>query len=219
MRGLRRHHGQSYVRWSQELIADFFPAYLAEHRARPHQPSHAARCRTSRRSAAARTTAACTWTPSRRSRWPDGASCGCSTTSIRPAPGASGRSPTAAFEDFAERFRHRARRLLPGEARLLESLSLTKCRRTDYDQIMLGMHDAAKRDRSYQATAPRALRLVPGRCDLARLHRPDPARGGQRPVRAGADLLRAGRDAGRAGRLAAAHPRAPLGRAAGLSPA
>lgn len=59
------------------------------------------------------------------------------------------------FNDFAERFRHRARRLLPGEAALLESLSLTKCRRTDYDQIMLGMHDAAKRDRLYQATAPR----------------------------------------------------------------
>jgi hypothetical protein len=59
------------------------------------------------------------------------------------------------FEGFAERFSHRARRLLPGEAALLESLSLTKCRRTDYDQIMLGMHDAAKRDRRYQATASR----------------------------------------------------------------
>jgi hypothetical protein len=27
--------------------------------------------------------------------------------------------------------------------------------RTDYDQIMLGMHDAAKRDRAYQSSAPR----------------------------------------------------------------
>ncbi|HZZ88579.1 MAG TPA: Kdo hydroxylase family protein [Caulobacteraceae bacterium] len=66
------------------------------------------------------------------------------------------------FEDFAQRFRHRARRLLPGEAALLETLSLTKCRRTDYDQIMLGMHDAAKRDRSYQATAPRRHVSFPG---------------------------------------------------------
>ena len=66
------------------------------------------------------------------------------------------------FQDFAERFRHRARRLLPGEAALLESLSLTKCRRTDYDQIMLGMHDAAKRDRDYQATAPRRFVSFPG---------------------------------------------------------
>ena len=59
------------------------------------------------------------------------------------------------FEDFALRFRGKARRLLPGEAAVLESLSLTKCRRTDYDQIMLGMHDAAKRDRDYQRDAPR----------------------------------------------------------------
>ena len=66
------------------------------------------------------------------------------------------------FEDFALRFRHRARRLYPGEARLLEGLSLTKCRRTDYDQIMLGMHDAAKRDRGYQATAPRRFVSFPG---------------------------------------------------------
>jgi hypothetical protein len=59
------------------------------------------------------------------------------------------------FEDYAKRFQGRARRLLPGEAAMLEGLSLTKCRRTDYDQIMLGMHDAAKRDRTYQRTAPR----------------------------------------------------------------
>ncbi|HXQ17122.1 MAG TPA: Kdo hydroxylase family protein [Caulobacteraceae bacterium] len=65
------------------------------------------------------------------------------------------------FEGFAQRFRHRARRLLPGEAVLLESLSLTKCRRTDYDQIMLGMHDAAKRDRDYQATAQRRFVSFP----------------------------------------------------------
>jgi len=59
------------------------------------------------------------------------------------------------FEDYARRFQDRARRLLPGEARMLEGLSLTKARRTHYDQIMLGMHDAAKRDRGYQQSAPR----------------------------------------------------------------
>jgi len=59
------------------------------------------------------------------------------------------------FEDFARRFSRRARRLLPGEAQVLRRLSLTKCLRTDYDQIMLGMHDAAKRDSVYQRTAPR----------------------------------------------------------------
>lgn len=59
------------------------------------------------------------------------------------------------FEDFAVRFQTKARRLYPGEAAVLQGLSLTKCRRTDYDQIMLGMHDAAKRDRDYQTQAPR----------------------------------------------------------------
>jgi len=59
------------------------------------------------------------------------------------------------FEDFARRFSGRARRLLPGEARVLRGLALTKSLRTDYDQIMLGMHDAAKRDRNYQRTASR----------------------------------------------------------------
>ena len=59
------------------------------------------------------------------------------------------------FEDFALRFRSKARRLYPGEAAVLEGLSLTKSRRTDYDQIMLGMHDAAKRDRDYQSQAQR----------------------------------------------------------------
>src|SRR5579871_2303617 len=65
------------------------------------------------------------------------------------------------FEDFARRFRGRARRLWPGEAALLRGLSLTKCLRTDYDQIMLGMHDAAKRDRAYQRTAPRRYVAFP----------------------------------------------------------
>lgn len=65
------------------------------------------------------------------------------------------------FEDYACRFRRRTRRLLPGEAAVLERLSLTKCRRTHYDQIMLGMHDAAKRDRDYQASAPRRYVAFP----------------------------------------------------------
>jgi hypothetical protein len=65
------------------------------------------------------------------------------------------------FEDYARRFQRKTRRLLPGEAAVLESLSLTKSRRTDYDQIMLGMHDAAKRDSVYQRTAPRRYVAFP----------------------------------------------------------
>jgi len=59
------------------------------------------------------------------------------------------------FEAYAQRFLKRSRRLMPGEAVLLERLSLTKTRRTDYDQIMLCMHDAAKGDADYQRMAPR----------------------------------------------------------------
>ncbi len=66
------------------------------------------------------------------------------------------------FEDYARRFQTRTRRLLPGEARVMEGLSLTKSRRTHYDQIMLGMHDAAKRDRGYQQSAPRRYVSFPG---------------------------------------------------------
>ncbi|MFI4933112.1 MAG: Kdo hydroxylase family protein [Caulobacterales bacterium] len=65
------------------------------------------------------------------------------------------------FEDYARRFLPRARRLFPGEASLLRRLTLTKSRRTDYDQIMLSMHDAAKQDRGYQTTAPRRLVSFP----------------------------------------------------------
>jgi hypothetical protein len=65
------------------------------------------------------------------------------------------------FEDYARRFLGRARRLLPGEAALLHGLTLTKVRRTNYDQIMLSMHDAAKGDRHYQQTAPRRMVSFP----------------------------------------------------------
>jgi hypothetical protein len=62
-----------------------------------------------------------------------------------------------AFEAHARRFQRRIRRLAPGEAALLEGLGLTKSRRTNYDQAMLCLHDAAKRDADYQASAPRRL--------------------------------------------------------------
>jgi hypothetical protein len=65
------------------------------------------------------------------------------------------------FEDYARRFLGRARRLLPGEAAVLHGLTLTKVRRTNYDQIMLSMHDAAKGDRNYQQTAPRRMVSFP----------------------------------------------------------
>ena len=59
------------------------------------------------------------------------------------------------FEAYARRWLPRVRRNLPGEAWALERLKITKSRRTDYDALMLGLHDRAKLDGGYQATAPR----------------------------------------------------------------
>jgi hypothetical protein len=150
-----------YAEWANELIAEFFPAYQAE--------LEFGRTSLRRRSVQDEPPL---------SRRKDDRSLHLDAFTSQPVAGRrilrvfSNIDPTGAerewaiadggFEDFAQRFRHRARRLMPGEAALLESLSLTKCRRTDYDQIMLGMHDAAKRDRGYQATAPRRFVSFPG---------------------------------------------------------
>jgi hypothetical protein len=150
-----------YVKWSQDLLAAFFPGYLKDIELG----------RTSLRTRSVQEEPPL-------SRRKDDRSLHLDAFTSQPVggrrilrvfcnvdPSGAGREWAIAdggFEDFAQRFRHRARRLLPGEARVLEGLSLTKCRRTDYDQIMLGMHDAAKRDRAYQATAPRRFVSFPG---------------------------------------------------------
>jgi len=150
-----------YAAWSRDLIAEFFPPYLAQ--------LEVGRTSLRRRSVQEEPPL---------SRRKDDRSLHLDAFTSQPVAGRrilrvfNNVDPTGAdrewaiadggFEDFAERFRRRARRLLPGEAALLETLSLTKCRRTDYDQIMLGMHDAAKRDRGYQATAPRRFVSFPG---------------------------------------------------------
>ena len=59
------------------------------------------------------------------------------------------------FSDFAATFLPRLSSPLPGSAWLLDTLGMTKGRRSRYDQIMLGLHDAAKRDEQYQRNAPR----------------------------------------------------------------
>lgn len=59
------------------------------------------------------------------------------------------------FEDHARRFIAKARLPLPGESRLLHALGVTKARRTAYDWLMLGLHDAAKLDADYQREALR----------------------------------------------------------------
>ena len=55
------------------------------------------------------------------------------------------------FEDTAKEFAPRVKPPLPGSAALLRALRITKSRRSHYDHLMLGMHDAMKRDTAYQA--------------------------------------------------------------------
>ncbi|HUA76735.1 MAG TPA: Kdo hydroxylase family protein [Acetobacteraceae bacterium] len=67
------------------------------------------------------------------------------------------------FPDFAEKFLPRVTTGWAGSAWLIERLGLTKGRRSAYDTIMLGLHDAMKRDARYQAEAPHAaLSFPPG---------------------------------------------------------
>jgi hypothetical protein len=67
------------------------------------------------------------------------------------------------FADYAARFLPKARPLAPGQAWLMQALGLTKARRSAYDQLMLGLHDAAKASDAYQTGAPReTLAFPPG---------------------------------------------------------
>ncbi len=67
------------------------------------------------------------------------------------------------FSDFAGKFLPRLRHPLPGSAWFMERIGLTKGRRSPYDFLMLGLHDAGKLDTEYQRAAPRVkLAFPPG---------------------------------------------------------
>jgi len=67
------------------------------------------------------------------------------------------------FEAVARRFLPRIRRQIPGEARWLSALHVTKGLRSPYDHLMLGLHDRAKADLDYQANCPQqVVRFAPG---------------------------------------------------------
>lgn len=57
------------------------------------------------------------------------------------------------FEAYARRWLDNVRRPWPGEARLLQAVGITRGRRSDYDALMLGLHDRAKLDDRYQREA------------------------------------------------------------------
>jgi hypothetical protein len=67
------------------------------------------------------------------------------------------------FADFAAQFLPRLRAMPPGQAWAMQVLGLTRGRRSRYDHLMLGLHDAGKLDAAYQERAPRvALTFPPG---------------------------------------------------------
>ena len=67
------------------------------------------------------------------------------------------------FEAVARRFLPRIRRQIPGEARWLAALHVTKGVRSPYDHLMLGLHDRAKADPDYQANCSQQIvRFAPG---------------------------------------------------------
>ncbi len=97
------------------------------------------------------------------------------------------------FPDFARQFLPRTGSALPGSAWLLERLGITKGRRSEYDRIMLRLHDPGKLDAAYQSDGAEGRRGIPRGHHLALLHRPGAARGARRTLRAGADVPFAGR--------------------------
>jgi hypothetical protein len=58
------------------------------------------------------------------------------------------------FEDVAKRYASKARQPLPLEPWLFDLLGITRGRRSEYDYLMLGLHDGAKLDSRYQAESP-----------------------------------------------------------------
>lgn len=67
------------------------------------------------------------------------------------------------FGSMAEKFLPRLPGYSPLSARLLAALRITKARRSEYDHLMLHLHDALKQDEGYQASAPQAdVEFLPG---------------------------------------------------------
>jgi len=67
------------------------------------------------------------------------------------------------FEAMAEHFLPRVRGMQHFEAAILAALRVTKGRRSEYDHLMLGLHDGAKADIEYQRNSvQQEVRFAPG---------------------------------------------------------
>jgi hypothetical protein len=58
------------------------------------------------------------------------------------------------FEDAARRFLPHVKQYVPWQAKVLNALGVTKSLRSEYDHLMLQLHDAMKSDLDYQKNAP-----------------------------------------------------------------
>lgn len=65
------------------------------------------------------------------------------------------------FEQMAERFLPRIKPQVPGSAWLLALLHITKSRRSEYDHLMLHLHDGMKADLAYQKSSPQQTMPFP----------------------------------------------------------
>jgi hypothetical protein len=71
------------------------------------------------------------------------------------------------FEDFAKAFLPRVKPDWPGKSWLYDRLGVTRGVRSRYDALMLALHDAAKRDDSFQQNSPhQAIEFPPASCWL-----------------------------------------------------
>jgi hypothetical protein len=68
------------------------------------------------------------------------------------------------FEDVATRFLPRLKKYVPWQAKALNMLGVTKSLRTEYDHLMLQLHDAMKSDLDYQKNAPQVTFGFPPGC-------------------------------------------------------
>jgi len=67
------------------------------------------------------------------------------------------------FETMAKTLLPRVRGALPGSATLLAVLHVTKRKRSEYDHLMLGLHDRAKEDMTYQRECEQqVVKFAPG---------------------------------------------------------
>ena len=74
-----------------------------------------------------------------------------------------GGPATPNFAAMAQTFLPRIKRQLPGTPSLWSWLHVTKGVRSEYDHLMLGLHDQAKADLDYQKNCPQQIvRFAPG---------------------------------------------------------